>query len=73
MRQQEPRKLNDVITLAERADALEHRMMHELDAIVVRSWLFNLADRDVSTPNGPALLAPTPATTCCDPVFPGKK
>ena len=53
--------MNDTMTLAERADALEHRMMRELDAIIVKSRLFNLADGDTSVPNGPALLAANPA------------
>src|SRR6202007_322384 len=52
--------MNDVMTLAERADALEHRMMRELDAIIVKSRLFNLAGGDMSMPNGPALLAANP-------------
>src|SRR5438067_6860660 len=52
--------MNDMMTLAERADALEHRMMRELDAIIVKSRLFKLADGDMSTPNGPALLAANP-------------
>src|SRR5215510_6930245 len=49
--------MNDTMTLAERAEALEHRMMRELDAIIVKSRLFNLADGDLSTRNRPALLA----------------
>ena len=52
--------MNDTMTLAERADALEHRMMRELDAIIVKSRLFKLADGDMSIPNGPALLAQNP-------------
>src|SRR5260370_8071320 len=52
--------MNDTMTLAERADALEHRMMRELDAIIVKSRLFKLADGDTSIPNGPALLAANP-------------
>jgi hypothetical protein len=52
--------MNDTMTLAERADALEHRMMRELDAIIVKSRLFNLADGDTSTASGPALLAANP-------------
>ena len=52
--------MNDTMTLAERADALEHRMMRELDAIIVKSRLFKLADGDMSIPNGPALLAANP-------------
>jgi hypothetical protein len=53
--------MNDAMTLAERADALEHKMMHELnDAIYVRSRLFSLADGDLATPNGAALMAANP-------------
>ena len=52
--------MNDTMTLADRADALEHRMMRELDTIIVKSRLFNLADADISIPNGPALLAANP-------------
>src|SRR5882724_4269545 len=52
--------MNDAMSLAERADALEHKMMRELDAIIVKSRLFNLADGDTSIPNGPAPLAQTP-------------
>ena len=52
--------MNDTMTLAERADALEHRMMRELDAIIVKSRLFKLADGDMSIPNGPALLVANP-------------
>jgi len=52
--------MNDAMTLAERADALEHKMMRELDAIIVKSRLFNLADGDTSIPNGAALLAQKP-------------
>jgi hypothetical protein len=36
-------------------------MMRELDAITVKSRLFNLADGDMTIPNGPALLAANPA------------
>ena len=52
--------MNDAMMLAERADALEHKMMRELDAIIVKSRLFNLADGDMSTANGAALLAADP-------------
>src|SRR5438132_1787845 len=52
--------MNDAMSLAERADALEHKMMRELDAIIVKSRLFNLADGDTSIPNGAALLAQNP-------------
>ena len=54
--------MNDTMMLAERADALEHKMMRELDAIIVKSRLFNLADGDMSTANGAALLAANPGT-----------
>jgi hypothetical protein len=52
--------MNDQMTLAERADALEHRMMQELDSIIVKSRLFHLADAEFDMPNGPALLAANP-------------
>jgi HD domain len=52
--------MNDAMTLSERADALEHGMMQELDAIVVKSRLFNLADGDTGTVNAGALLAANP-------------
>jgi hypothetical protein len=52
--------MNDAMTLSERADALEHGMMRELDALIVKSRLFNLADGDMSTVNAPALLAASP-------------
>jgi hypothetical protein len=55
--------MNDAMTLAERADALEHRMMQELDGIVVKSRLFTLADGDMGTVNAPALLAANPGRT----------
>jgi hypothetical protein len=47
-------------SLAERADALEHRMMEELDVIVVKSRLFNLADGDLSFAGGAQLQAKHP-------------
>src|SRR5712691_5190561 len=47
-------------TLSERADALEERMMHELEHIVTRSVLFNLADGKVGMESGPALMAKNP-------------
>ena len=52
--------MNDTLSLSERADALERKMMQELDAIIVKSRLFMLADGDLSMPNGPALLAANP-------------
>src|SRR5438132_9113838 len=53
-------EMNDAMSLAERADALEHKMMRELDAIIVKSRLFSLADGDTSIPNGSVLLAQNP-------------
>src|SRR5580700_12195007 len=48
--------MNDVMTSTERADALEHKQMQELnEAIAVRSRLFLLADGDMAMPNGAAL------------------
>src|SRR6266404_2381014 len=52
--------MNDAMSLAERADALEHKMIRELDAIIVKSRLFSLADGDTSIPNGSVLLAQNP-------------
>jgi len=53
--------MNDAMTLAERADALEHKMMRDLDQMIyVKSRLFNLADGDTSIPNGAALMAQNP-------------
>jgi len=48
------------MTLSERADALEERMMHELEHVVARSVLFNLAEGKVETESGPALRARNP-------------
>src|SRR5258708_955946 len=47
-------------TLSERADALEERMMHELEHIVVKSVLFNMADGKVATEDAAALMASNP-------------
>ncbi len=47
-------------TLSERADALEHRMMQELDVVIVKSRLFNLADADMEFVGGAALQAKYP-------------
>ena len=53
--------MNDAMSLAERADALERKMMRELDQMIyVKSRLFTLADGDTSTPNNAALLAQNP-------------
>jgi hypothetical protein len=49
------------LTLSERADELEERMMHELgERIATKSTLFNIADGRVEMPNGPALKAANP-------------
>src|SRR5665213_1272642 len=48
--------MNDVMTSSERADALEHKMMQEMnEAIAVKSRLFLLADGDFAMPNGAKL------------------
>lgn len=53
--------MNDAISLSQRADALEHKMMQEMnDAIIVKSRLFLLADADFSMPNGAKLQAEKP-------------
>ncbi len=49
------------MTLSERADALEDRMMHELnERIAVKSTLFLMGDGKVEMENGPALKAANP-------------
>src|SRR6266481_6463064 len=48
------------MTLSERADALEEHMMHELEHIVTKSVLFNLADGRVTTEDGAVLMAQNP-------------
>jgi hypothetical protein len=52
--------MNDAMTLSERADALERKMMQDLDAIIVKSRLYALADGDLSMPNAAALMAANP-------------
>jgi hypothetical protein len=53
--------MNDVMTSSQRADALEEKMMRELDqAIAVKSRLFLLADADFAMPNGVALQKAKP-------------
>jgi hypothetical protein len=49
--------------MAERADELEERMMHELEHIVTKSVLFNLADGKVTMEGGNDLLAKNPGKT----------
>src|SRR6516162_9915434 len=49
------------LTLSERADELEERMMHQLgERIATKSTLFNIADGKVEMPSGPALKAANP-------------
>ena len=56
--------MNDAMSLSERADALEHKMMREMnEAIAVRSRLFLLADGDFAMPNGAALQREHPGST----------
>ena len=48
------------MTLSQRADALERQMMQELDCIIVKSALFNLADGKTEAVSGAALMARYP-------------
>ena len=48
------------MTLSQRADALEERRMRELEHIVTKSVLFNLADGKVEMATGQALMASNP-------------
>jgi len=48
------------MTMSERADALEEHKMHELEHIITKSVLFNLADGKVETVSGAALMAQNP-------------
>jgi hypothetical protein len=47
-------------SLSERADALEHEMMEELDGIITKSLLFNLADGKAAIEPGAVLMARHP-------------
>jgi hypothetical protein len=47
-------------SLAERADALERRMMAELDAVAVKSRLFTLGDGDLTWKGGAQIQAENP-------------
>ena len=56
-----PQAVSRPKTLAEQADELEERMMHELnDKIATKSVLFNMADGEVAIESGPALQARNP-------------
>jgi hypothetical protein len=48
------------LTMDQRADALEEQMTRELEHIVTKSVLFNLADGKVGMESGPALMAKNP-------------
>ena len=56
------------MTMSERADALEEHKMHELEHIITKSVLFNLADGKVETVSGAALPVTTKrlfSPACC--------
>jgi hypothetical protein len=64
-----PQAATRPMTSSERADELEHQMMHELDAkvaqknadkIASQSQLFNLADGKLDMPGGPTMMAQNP-------------
>ena len=55
--------MNDAMNLSERADALEHKMMRELDAIIVKSRLFNSPTPISQSPAARRCSAPIPANT----------
>jgi hypothetical protein len=48
----------EAMTLSERADAIEEHMMHELERLVIKSALFNLADGRLD--DDTALIAKNP-------------
>ena len=52
--------MNATTSLAARADALEHRMMAELDAVPTKSRLFTLADGDMVWKGGVQIQAENP-------------
>ena len=52
--------MNDAMTLSQRAEAHERRMSEELDAIIVKSRLYSLAEGDMSVPNTAALRTQYP-------------
>ncbi len=53
--------MNDAMTLAQRADALEEQMSRELDLIVIKSRLYSMADGDMGPPpNANALMSANP-------------
>jgi hypothetical protein len=53
--------MNDTMTLAQRADALEDQMSRELNLIVIKSRLYSMADGDMGPPpNTNALMKANP-------------
>src|SRR6185295_4352061 len=48
------------LTVSERADELEERMMHELERIVSKSTLFHLADGHLKSDSSAELMAKNP-------------
>src|SRR5204863_116901 len=53
--------MNDMMTLSQRADALEAQMSQELDYIVIKSRLYSMAEGDMGpAPNAGALMAKNP-------------
>src|SRR5580658_1154616 len=46
--------MNDLMTLSQKADALEEQMARELDYIVVKSRIYQLADGNMGPPLNPA-------------------
>ena len=53
--------MNDVMTLSQRADALEEKMARELEYIVIKSRLYSMAEGDMGpAPNAAALMKGNP-------------
>src|SRR6202790_1712470 len=53
--------MNDVMTLSQRADALEEKMARELEYIDIKSGLFSMAEGDMGpAPNAAALMKGNP-------------
>ena len=53
-------KITSEMTLSEKADAIEERMMHELDKIVTKSVFANMTDGHVDMEGGAALMKKYP-------------
>ena len=53
-------KVTNQLTLSQRADELEERMMHELERVVTKSVFCNLTDGRVEMAGGAALLSKYP-------------